>query len=158
MNRTLTRGLLLLILIGGLSYRLAPRADLGMASWPAEERLAQVAADRLLQPVSGERRVYHLLLAGCSEPVTVVITQPTFTPRAVLLQRLQPGYHSRYAYLDWSARDPDRIAVLLRRISQPLLGMVRMSRFADSREMLFIAEANQCSVADEVDWSKYWQT
>jgi hypothetical protein len=96
-------------------------------------------------------------VSDCERPLIVISGQASFTPTATLFNYTKPGDRIYFAYLDWLSTKPDRLAVLRRRIGAPVLAMLGLSPYSNSREMLFISEPGECDIVKQVDWSMYWK-
>ena len=132
----------------------------------SRDRFAPQTMSRKLQAVIGKDlngdmteispRVFEIPVRGCGRALIIAITQPSFTPEAALLRFSGPQDRIFFAYLDWSSYVPDRRAILLRRLTQPMEQIVSASPYSDSSEMLSIVEPIGCSVQHQFQWDRFW--
>jgi hypothetical protein len=144
------------LLIAGIAHRLGPRPDLAQAASHLDRTYATLKPE-LVGPPEVDHNVASVSVARCPRPLIVASMPPSFTPTAILLSNKRPGDRTYFAYLDWLSTNPDRMAVITRRIGTPIMAMFGLSPYSNSRVMLFISEPGECDVVKQVDWSVYWK-
>jgi hypothetical protein len=95
---------------------------------------------------------------GCSQPVLAALLSLTFEEEPAARAAREPGYTTRFIYVERIWGEPHRLAVFIERLKHVALGFVRATDFIPYRQVLLVEAPEPCRAADDVDWSLLWRT
>jgi hypothetical protein len=92
----------------------------------------------------------------CDRQIDIVPLDTNFEGRAWFDRIGTPGDRRRFFYLDRQWPSPNAWTVGLTRIVYNELGLLRLSRFAATTQMLMIVEPSSCHLVEAIDWKTLW--
>jgi hypothetical protein len=94
---------------------------------------------------------------ACERPVLVVQLSTTFDQEQVARSAREPGYMTRYVYIDRSWDKADRLAIIAERAKYAVLALVGMTQYMPSWHLLLVESPSDCEAAvGGIDWRLVW--
>jgi hypothetical protein len=157
MNPWYWRALLAAVLVAVIGVRSAPSDDLNIDL--SSRTIAYLEArgwQQIPTPPAKPLKVLAFRAPDCARQIDIVPIDTNFEGQAWFDRIGAPGDRRQFFYLDRRWPSPNVWAVGVTRIIYNELGLLRLSRFAATAEMLMIVEPNACHLVDAVDWKTLW--
>ena len=95
--------------------------------------------------------------AGCSRPVLAALLSLSFEEEPIVRSAREPGYALQYFYIERSWAEPPRLTIYVERVKYIVLGILGLTQFTPSRQVLLVESPPRCSAASDVKWQNVWQ-
>jgi hypothetical protein len=166
MNKTLIRGLCLLVLLASVAIRfqankarLAMTADfdVGAAVTEVIRQHGYALRENPVKPPSLLSGVIYFQRPEC-EQVSLVLPHFINEETQTLLTRVEkPGSDRHFYYLDGSWNDQARVAMFVEWAKYSMLDIFGASQYIPVKKALVLAEAPGCHPATPIDWRPVWE-
>jgi hypothetical protein len=94
--------------------------------------------------------------AGCPQSVLLALLSLTFEEDPAVRSAREPGYASKYFYIERSWTEPSRLTVYVERVKYVVLAILGLTQLTPSRQVLLVESPPHCSAAADVNWSRVW--
>jgi hypothetical protein len=157
MNPWYWRGLLGLSLLAIIAVRATPaRPAIADIEPRAIAYLQAKGWQQIPTPPPKPLKVLAFRAPDCERQIDVVPLDTNFEGRAWFDRIGTAGDRRRFFYLDRQWTSPNAWAVGLTRIVYNELGLLRLSRFDATTQMLMIVEPSSCHLVEAIDWQTLW--
>jgi hypothetical protein len=157
MSPWLWRAMLLGLLLAIVGVRSLPSDDSNIDL--SSRTIAYLEArgwQQIQTPPAKPLKVLAFRAPDCDSQIDVVPIDTNFEGRGWFDRIGKPGDRRQFIYLDRRWNSPNAWTVAATRVVYNELGLLRLSRFAATAEMLMIVEPSACHLVDAVDWQTLW--
>lgn len=165
MNRSVIRGLCLLVLAGSITIRFqANRAREAMTddfdiTAAVTEVIRQHGYALRDNPVRPPGMLSHIIYFQRPECDQVSLVLPHFIneeTQSLLTRAASADAARRFYYLDGSWNDQARVAMFLAWVKYAVLDIFGTSRYIPVKQAIVVADARDCHPAADIDWRPVW--
>lgn len=166
MNRTVIRGLCLLVLLASIAVRFqSNRAreammtgfDVGAAVTAVIRQHGYVVLENPVKPPAMLSAVIYFQRPECDRASLVLPHFINEETRSLLMRAAGPDSWNRFFYLDGSWNDQARVAMFLEWAKYAVLDIFGASRYIPVKLAIVLAEGSDCHPAVAIDWRPVWE-